>query len=254
MKLKELQEQFANHIENPKQTKIFGEILKQNITAVDSLQIYRNNVFGGFDAVLEMIYPTIKNLVGKNCFANFCTKYRQKYISESGNLNDYGKHFAKLVSDLKTEHQLAYLKDLAKLEWQFHRAYFSKETADFEIKKFKKLKEKDLFKVKFKLHPSCCLLASKYQIYNIWNFFKTNSKKKVDLKKLENQWVLISRPKYKTNLEELSKLEFLFLKQVKSKKNLYQIYQILIKLQPNFDIGSLINKYISTGIISAYEL
>jgi hypothetical protein len=37
-------------------------------------------------------------------------------------------------------------------------------------------------------------------------------------------------------------------------QNLYQIYQNLSKENPNFDIGFLINKYISGGVVPSYEL
>lgn len=254
MKLKELQEQFANQIYNPKNDKIFSEIKSQNISVADLLSVYRNNIFGNFDSVLKTIYPSIKKLVGDDCFDNLCKKYHQQYPSKSGNLDEYGKYFYKLVMDLENEHKLAYLKDLSKLEWKYHFAYFALDVADFEIEKFQNLKEKDLFKVKFKLHPSCCLMASKYPIDSIWKFSKTNGRKKLNLKNLKKESILIERAKWRTNITNLLDTEFLFLKQIKQGQNLYQIYQNLSKENPNFDIGFLINKYISGGVIASYEL
>ncbi|MES2677589.1 MAG: DNA-binding domain-containing protein [Pseudomonadota bacterium] len=247
MKLKELQKQFANQIYNPQQNKILGEIKNYKVAVKDRVQIYRNNVFGNFDSVLEMLYPATKKMVGDKYFGYLCTKFHRQYFSQSGNLDEYGKYFYKLINDLKSEHQLFYLKDLARLEWQYHFAYFAQDVADFALEKFQKLKEKDLFKVKFKLHPSCYLLACNYSIYNIWK----SSDAKIHLKK---NWILVERAKWQTNISELSQAEFLFLKQIKKGENLYQIYQNLNKKYPNFDIGSLMNKYISNGVIASYEL
>ena len=254
MKLEELQRQFANQIYNPKQDKIFNEIIPSKVAIADRLEIYRNNVFGNFDSVLEIIYPITKKIVGENYFDNLCKKYHKQHPSKSGNLDDYGKYFYKLINDLKSEHKLPYLKDVAKIEWQCHFAYFTKDVAGFEVEKFQNLKEKELFKVRFKLHPSSYLLASKHPIYSVWKFSESDKKQKLNLGKLKNEWVLIERANWKTNVLELSEPEFLFLKHIKKGQNLYQIYQDLNKKYPNFDIGSLINKYISNGVISGYGL
>jgi len=253
MKLKELQKQFANHIYNPKNNKIFNEITTYKASVGDRLQIYRNNVFGNFDSVLEIIYPVTKKLVGENYFVDLCVKYRQKYNSKSGNLDEYGKYFPKLIGDLKKEHQLSYLKELANLEWHYHWAYFAKDVPVFDLEKFQKLSQKDLFKVKFKLHPSCYLTASKNPIYKIWEFTQKINRKKLDLKKLNKQYILIERANREVNIHNLCEPEFWFLKQLKNQQNIYQIYQNLSKKYQDFDIGSLINKYISIGVLSSFS-
>jgi hypothetical protein len=253
MKLKELQKQFANHIYNSANNKIFNEITTYKASIGDRLQVYRNNVFGNFDSVLEIIYPTTKKIVGEDYFYDLCVKYRQKYNSKSGNLDEYGKYFSKLIGDLKKEHQLPYLKDLANLEWHYHWAYFAKDVPVFDLEKFQKFSQKDLFKVKFKLHPSCYLMTSKNPIYKIWAFSQKTNRKKSALTKPNKQYILIERANWKVNIYNLCESEFCFLKQLKSQQNIYQIYQDLSKKYQDFDIGSLINKYISIGVLSSFS-
>lgn len=253
MKLKELQKQFAKEIYNPKSNKIFSEIKADNIGAADRIQVYRNNIFGNFDSVLEMIYPATKKLIGDDYFSNLCSKYHQQYPSQSGNLDEYGKYFSQLIEDLKTEHQLTYLKNLANLEWRYHLVYFAKDVPVFDIEKFQKLSQKDLFKVKFKLHPSCCLIFSKYPIYNIWQFAQKKNGKKLNLKNLNQQYILVERANWQTNIHNLLEPEFWFLKHLKNKQNLYQIYQDLSKKYPDFDIGTILNKYISNSVLSSFS-
>jgi hypothetical protein len=253
MNLKELQKQFAQHICNPENNKIFNEITVYKTSVNDRLQIYRNNIFGNFSSVLEITYPAIKQLVGEDYFYNLCVKYRQQYNSKSGNLDEYGKYFSKLIGDLKKEHQLPYLKDLANLEWQYHWAYFAKDATVFDLAKFQKLKQKDLFKVKFQLHPSCHLIASKHPIYNIWQFAQKVTNKKLNLENLSKQYILVERSSWQVNIHNLCELEFWFLKQLKNQQNIYQIYQNLSKKYQDFDIGTLINKYISIGVLSSFS-
>ncbi len=262
MKLKELQKQFANQIYNPKNNKIFNEIKAYKAPIADRLQIYRNNIFGNFTAVLETIYPATKQLVGEDYFYNLCVQYRQQYNSKSGNLDEYGKYFSKLIGDLKNQHQLPYLKNLANLEWHYHWAYFSKDVPIFDLEKFQKLNQKDLFKVKFKLHPSCSLIASRYLIYNIWESAQKINNTKIhhaltlpmhkNQRSPRYQYILVERSNWKINIHNLSESEFWFLKQLKNQQNIYQIYQDLNVKYQDFDIGSLINKYISIGILSSF--
>ncbi len=252
MKLKELQKQFAQQIYNPQHNKIFGEIKSGKIDITNRIEVYRNNVFGNFDSVLEMIYPAIKQLVGEDYFNNLCHQYHQQYPSQSGNLNEYGKYFSRLIGNLKNQHKLAYLQNLASLEWQYHLACFAKDVAVFEIEKFQKLNQKDLFKIKFKLHPSCRLIFSKYPVYDIWQFTQ-KKKKKLNLKNLHPQYILIERSNWQTNIHHLTEPEFCFLKELKNKQNLYQIYQNLSKQHSDFDVGTLLNKYISNGVLSSFN-
>jgi hypothetical protein len=251
MKLKELQTQFANHIYNSENTKIFSEITNHKASIADRMQVYRNNVFGNFESVLEIIYPTTKQIVGEGYFYSLSTLYHQKYYSESGNLDEYGKYFSTLIRSLEKEHNLAYLKDIANLEWKYHWAYFGKDVPVFDLEKFQKLKQKDLFKLKFKLHPSCQLIHSKYPIYSIWNFASVKNKK-LNLKELSKEYVLVERANWQVNIHSILESDFWFLKQIKNKKNIFQIYKDLNKKYPNFDIGSSINKYISIGVLSKF--
>lgn len=207
MKLKELQTQFANHIYNSENTKIFSEITKHKASTADRMQVYRNNIFGNFESVLEIIYPTTKQIVGEDYFYNLCKLYREKYYSRSGNLDEYGKYFSTLIRSLKTEHNLAYLKDIANLEWKYHWAYFGKDAPVFDLEKFQKLKQKDLFKLKFKLNPSCQFIASRYPIYSIWNFTSVTNKKvineKLNLQELNREYVLVERANWQVNIHNL---------------------------------------------------
>jgi hypothetical protein len=179
-------------------------------------------------------------------------KYNQQYRSPSGNLDDYGKYFPALISSLKKEHKLLYLKDIARLEWLYHLVYFAKDVKPIAIEKLQNLKPKEYYKVKFKLHPSCYLQVSSYPIYTIWSFTEKNSRKKINIDKNSAEYVLVERCNFKSNIHNISAEEYFFLENIKKKKNIYQIYKILSKSNPDFDIGSLINKYISIGVLAEF--
>jgi hypothetical protein len=252
MKLRELQKQFAAQIYDTENTNIVSQINSSQIPTDVRLNVYRNNVFGNFSSVLGMIYPILQKLVGEDYFDSLCVKYRQKHPSPSGNLDDYGQRLPKLIEDLRDEHKLAYLKDIANLEWKFHRAYTSRNVADFKIEEFQKLKEEELSEITFKLHPSCVLIASRFPIFSIWE--SVDSNKKLNLDQLPKEFILIERARFDVEIQNLTEEEFLFLKHAKKGQNLYKIYEEISPEFADLDIGSAMNKFISNGVIASYGI
>ncbi len=53
----------------------------------------------------------------------------------------------------------------------------------------------------------------------------------------------------------LTEEEFLFLSLIQKQKNLYQIYKMICKkMKKEVDVGKLINRFISTGVIVSFKL
>ncbi len=248
MNLSDLQEQFANHIYNQNNLKIFSKINSSKIDIRQRMDIYRNNIFSSFDDSLSLTYESTKNIVGDDYFYKIIKQYHHKYHSKSGNLEDYGQYFPKFIKSLEKEHKLPYLTDLANLEWFYNLSYFSKDAKPIDIKKLQSLSEDDFMSLYFNLHPSCYLIASKYPIYSIW------SKDKINLEEKKGQFIIIEGSSFKVNIHNLAKAEYGFLKMIEEKKNIYQIHETLSLNKEDFDIGSLINKFVSCKIITNFNV
>jgi len=253
MKLKELQENFANHIYNKKDSKIFPIINSKKISVDKRLDIYRNNIFGSFDDCLEMTYKITKKIVGDDYFSYLCDEYKKQYKSDSGNLEDYGEFFPQLIKELEKKHKLAYLSDIANLEWRFNLAYFSKDITDIDLEKLQSLNEEEFMQLEFCLNPSCHLIASNYPIYSIWQQNIKRNSKEINIEEKKGEFIIISRPDFKVKILQLSKVEFDFLNMIKNQQNLYEIYQTITKKEKFFDIGSIINKFISLRVITNFK-
>lgn len=253
MKLKEIQEEFAKHIYDKTQNKVFDVIDESDIDKNERLEIYRNNVLGNFDTALELTYEVIKKLVGDQYFESLSKKYHQKYRSKSGNLDDYGNYFHRLISSLKKEHQLPYLSDIAKLEWRYHLAYFAANTTPLDTKKLQQVPEENFSELIFKLHPSCHLFSSQYPVFTIWNNVRKNFKKEINIKNKKGELILIERSHLKTNIHNLSEIEYMFLQNIKKKSTLYKIYETLGKVDPQIAIGLLVNKFVSNGVLNNFN-
>lgn len=250
-KLFRLQENFANHLYQPENHTIFSEINQGKATPSERLNIYRNNVFGNFETSLELTFVITKKIVGNEFFSFLVEQYNQKYFSTSGNLEDFGEFFPTLIQDLETKHNLPYLADIAAVEWLFNVAYFSASPLEIDLAKLQSLPHEQFMELYFSLHPSCHLFASNYAIYDIWTSYKKDNKK-INLEEQKAQFILIERCNFAVNIQELTAIEYKFLKLIQKQKNIYQIFEIIGSESENFDIGSLVGKFISSKIINNF--
>lgn len=247
-----LQRHFKNHLYKKSNEKLLDSLPYSKLEALARLNIYRNNVFGNFNSVLSSIFVAVKKLVGAKYFAQLCEEYNQKHHSKSGNLDNYGNLFPQFLSKIKNKHKLAFLSDVARLELLYHQSYFSADAKIFDIEKFKKISPENLADLKFDLHPSCFILASKFPIFSIWkDNIEKKGRKKISLNSPE--FSLIYRASNIVQIQKLSEAEFLFLKNISDKK-LFETYKKIIRTtKTECDIGMILNKFISAGIITNFK-
>ncbi|MES2961934.1 MAG: DNA-binding domain-containing protein [Pseudomonadota bacterium] len=242
MNLQNLQKNFANHIFTKADKKILSQVSYSTHEALERLNIYRNNVLGNFESVLNSIFPVTKKILGAEKFEELSQKYYRKFPSKSGDLNEYGKEFPKL---LKNQEPL-YSKDLAQLELLYHQAFFAKKTKEFDLKSFKKIAPENLANLIFIIDPAANLFTSKFAIFSIWK----SEKKIKNFAKAESMLICADK------ILKLNEEELVFLTEIKKQKKLYQIYKKLCKTKETakeIDIGKLINHFITNGVITSWN-
>ncbi len=240
--LLKIQRDFSAHLIDRKKTEIIKSTPYNKLEALARLNIYHNNISTGFSTVLSNIFSVTKKIL-KDDFAIFCNTYQKKYSSKSGNLDQYGEFFPKLLE----KHKIKYLSELANLELTYYRSYFAADAKTlFDLAKFKKITPQNLGNLFFTLHPSCVLISSKFPLYSIWNGKKP--------KALKPEYIVVERLASDSNMNKISQEEFLFLSMILQKKSLYQIYiQICKKFKKNIDIGKMLNRFIACELIIDFD-
>src|SRR3989338_2941344 len=97
-----------------------------------------------------------------------------------------------------------------------------------------------LFDVKFKLHPSCFLIDSGYNLL---------SKKKQSKPQKKQNYFVIYRHDIEVKAERISKGEFNFLSGVKENLSLYQIYE-----KYKINIQTCLQKYLANSVLSSFSV
>jgi hypothetical protein len=120
LSLPDLQAAFARAVIDRDEGAIADWIVAAHgLDAPARIGIYRNNVFGNYRNTLRQVYPVILALVGVPFFNRAADAYASRYPSRSGDLNDFGGELGEFLAQWPPSAQLAYLPDVAKLEWRW---------------------------------------------------------------------------------------------------------------------------------------
>ncbi len=148
------------------------------ISAAVATAIYRNNVLKGFSEGLKNIYGAIFLLIGEACFREIAHVYCRAVPSLSEDRNAYGDRLPAFLARHPLTRALAYLPDMARLEWACHEAYQAANQA-----------------VDNGLHASVRLVESDYPLMALWQLCQhPDTEETLDLDTLSGDRVMIARP------------------------------------------------------------
>ena len=90
----------------------------------ERLQIYRNNIVGSLTDTLLATYPLIKELAGEEFASQLFRSFILKHPPTAGYLAHYGAGMDEFIASYPAATSLAYLPDVAKLEWAINESYY----------------------------------------------------------------------------------------------------------------------------------
>ena len=159
----------------PLRFQMAGQLLKPSATLSpeDRLLIYRHNITAAQQHVLQMVYPVCLKILGEACFNTLTKDYAWTLQSNCHDLNQYGLGFADFLEVQLQLHpalnELAYLPDLARLEWAWHQSLFAKDDLPFDHLFFQILVGQHGDKLQAELSHSLIMLSSPWPVYDLWH-------------------------------------------------------------------------------------
>lgn len=96
---------------------LLGQLAERRLPPRAGLAVHRNNLRISLTAALEATYPVVRRLVGEKFFAFAAASYILRARPEQPCLEDYGGGFAGFLATFQPCSELAYLPDVARLEW-----------------------------------------------------------------------------------------------------------------------------------------
>lgn len=138
-----------------------AHVCADGITPRARLAIYRHHVFTSLTAALEATYPVVVRLVDLRFFRFATDRYIREHPPSGPCLFEYGATLSEFLGRFAPSQQLAYLPDVARLEWAMNVALHAPDAAPIERAAL-------VLRPTIALHPSVTLLQSPWPVDAIW--------------------------------------------------------------------------------------
>lgn len=154
-----------------------GAVIGGPLTAASRVRIYRNNVFGNLTGALRLTFPAVERLVGADFFAGAAAHFISATPPVSSDLYEYGGAFPNFLAAFEPAQGIAYLPDVARLEWAVNQALHATNAPALTADALLGVPEEQQAGLRFAAHPSLSLLALAHPAKAIWEAVLTEDPK-----------------------------------------------------------------------------
>jgi hypothetical protein len=223
--------------------------------AAAALAVYRNNVFTNYRKALRDDFPAILALVGEGFFQSACDAYAREHASQSGDLNRFGAAFMEFLKIWPPARSLAYLPDVARLEWAIHLAFNAAEAAPLQLESLAAVPPGLVPRLRWHLHPSAVLIESRYPVYAIWRIstLAPEGNEQVDLDAGPDR-LLVVRRGASVEIEPLALAEWTALTALAAGGTLADVHADASAIDSAFDLSSFLQRHVAAQSIVAFEV
>lgn len=166
--LRELQHAVRRSLLQDAEGDAAGFIVGAGLAPALRLGIYRNTILGTLANALRISFPAVHALVGAEFFEGTAHAFVQEQAPGCADLNLYGAGFADFLQRFEPASTLAYLPDVARLEWAVNRALHAADAQALDMSQLAAVAPSDQDRVCFTAHPSLSMLRSRLPVDTIW--------------------------------------------------------------------------------------
>ncbi|MDH3370336.1 MAG: DNA-binding domain-containing protein [Gammaproteobacteria bacterium] len=251
--LLELQRQFSEGVLRSAGSKFMQHIRPGRFAPARHFQVYRNNVFESLTNALKAVYPVTERLVGDGFFRYAAASYIPLHRPESGNLHDFGEHFAGFLSGFPPARELVYLPDVARLEWAMHESFHAGVGQPLALTTLSSIPAEEYGNLRFRLQPSARLLASSYPILRIWQVNQPDHAGSPDVNLEEGGVKLLVIRRQEVEMRTLSDGDYSLLSAIDAGSTLAQAARAAMDAQADYDLTGALASQIQLGTLAQVE-
>ncbi len=245
MSLHKTQTTFKNmminhHIDKP------DELFKDGGISIEKrMNTYKNNYSVGLCEVLAGTFQTVTDLVGEEFMKRMCEHFIREHPPKKACMHEYGEELAEFVQKFDPVKSLAYLPDIARLDWAANTAYHADNVVPLSMENIGSIGnafEEDNFKLE--LHPSVTLMKSIFKIHDIRQYVRDKERQeqeKLNINESET-FLLVSRKEDQVYIIELTQAEYHFLQDTSP---LMEAVENTLDKFSEFNFQETLEKYLS---------
>jgi hypothetical protein len=136
--------------------------------AVDRLDIYRNTFIHTLTKALRLTFPVSEQIVGAEFFEGAAQIFIAEHPPRAAWLDQFGDEFAGFLRSFPQAGSLAYLGELAELEWAVNGALHAADVPPLDVMALGTVAPQDQGQICFLAAPSIRLLHLEYPVDAIW--------------------------------------------------------------------------------------
>jgi hypothetical protein len=245
------------------QRRFYDAVLGANDGPLDSLvtvprgnvaariAVYRNTVQRSLVEVLAAAFPVVRRIVGAGVFTDLAARFVTAAPPRAPHLSAYGAAFPAFIAGNLARHGLAYLADVARLEWARGESYFAADVAALTPAAIAAIAPDTLEGTVLKLHPATRLIRSAAPVHRIWqvNQAEITDVPAVDMAIAEN--VLISRAGFRVSLRLIGDGDAGFIAAIASGETLSEALDRASAEDPAFDLEPVLRDHLIGGTFQA---
>jgi hypothetical protein len=214
--------------------------------------IYRNTIRSNYRNALGATYTVVRALVGDAFFHAAVDAFVAASPSRSGDLNVFGDAFPDFLATYPYGRELAYLPNVARLEWALDEAARAADHGYAPGLLFAAIAAMTADAVaaqRFVLSPSCRLLFSEYPAMRIWQAHQDDDVD-VDLG-AGPDYLLVRREADVPVIERLAHGEYAFLAALADGHDLATALVEALAADRAYDLGAALAAFIANGTLGS---
>lgn len=252
--LRELQLRFVAALYESSDAVLVGQLVDGAPSPAARLGVYRNNLREGFIGALAVSYPVVEKLVGNEFFRQTALEFQLQNPSRSGDLSDAGALFPGWLRNRYADGELAWLPDIAELEWALecvatapgHASIDPASLADVPVDRYEDLS--------FTPNPATRLVESRFPVVRIWQTNQPGAAAElVDLDAGPDH-LLVRRHGGELEFVRLSAADFVFARMLSRGTALGLATDASLAVDPSFDLSRSLRTLIQAGAFSRVSL
>ncbi len=196
MNLTTLQSQFAKALNYQTSGKVC-DIVEDQFSADERIQIYRNNFIVSLSEVLSITYPMVEALLGKACFAQIARQHVLTHPLMAGQVAHYGEGFMNTISLFEQVMvQVPYCREVARFEWELDiaRQTQRERLPNPELAPLTQLAEINAdqqAELVFHLHSGCRRFTSDYAVFDLFTAIQDQEFEQLNINQPQTGVILV---------------------------------------------------------------
>lgn len=215
--------------------------------AESGLAVHRNNAMSGLIKVVAARVPTVRRLLGEDCFLESVRRFIAAEPPRSPLLLDYGDGFPRFLRSIGGD---ACIADIAELEIARGRAYHAADAGSLPPQAFAAIPTERLAGLRLTFHPSVSLLQSRFPIVSLWQ--ANQQADDVALAEGGAEAALIARPMLEVEVWNLPPGGFAFLTALRRGAVMAEAAEAAMDEASDFDLAVNLSVLIQAGIVTGF--